>query len=121
MLILVVCSGFYESGVNSGAVVGLSILPALCLINYLGISSKLKHILIPCSCGGMICIAAFGLWFHGIFLAFIVFLSSLAFLIYITFVLKCLYVKLVTKNQELQNVLINDADDASNSSDDEIP
>ena len=78
-------------------------LPLLILVNFLAYFTKLKYLIIPCTC-----IAIFTITFYlavygktpttihflfGVFTVFFLASSSIAFITYITHVLKCLYTR----------------------------
>ncbi|XP_065901387.1 uncharacterized protein [Dysidea avara] len=104
ILILVAFSGFFRSGLCTGIVMTFSILPIICLVNYLALSSKLKYILIPFSCGGMIVLLFFII--DSFFKFFLFILNSIIFLAYIIFVLKCICVKI--RERKVKYVMIDE-------------
>ena len=118
IMILASFSGFYRNGLCTGAVMGYSILPLLCLVNYLALSTKLKHILIPISCGGMICITMLFVWDLFLYISLLT-LCSVLFLAYILFVVKSCY---VTRRKRLTKYVMIDEqkfDDINEDSDGE--
>ena len=105
ILIVVVFSGFFRGGLCTYTVLIFSILPIICLVNYLALSSKLKHISIPISCGGMIVI----LYLFALDIGLLLFLFTLCciiFLAYIILVLKCIYVKI--QERKVKYVMIGE-------------
>ena len=105
ILIVVAFSGFFGGGLCTGTVLVCSVLPIICLVNYLALSSKLKHISIPISCGSMIAIVY--LFAMDTTLRFFLFtLCSIIFLAYTIFVLKCIYVKI--QERKVKYVMIGE-------------
>ena len=114
VLVLVVCSGFWLDGLDSGDVEGLTMVPLLFLINYLALSSKFKHVLIPCSCGGMICITVF--FVFGTFRLLFLLIFGILFLVYVFLIVKHYYVK--KRCSQTRYVMVNEQVDEFDSDSD---
>ena len=80
------------------------VLPIICLVNYLALSSKLKYILIPISCGGMIYTMNF-IPGSSYLASFLLVLCSVVLLAYVIFVLKCICVKI--RERKVKYVMID--------------
>ena len=109
VLVLTVYSGFEANRFDMGNldVRGFCILPLLFFINYLALSSKLKDMLIPISCGGMVFISLH--YVFGSFQLLVLVTFCGLFLAYLIFVIRSLYVKI--RHSQTQYAIINDQDD----------
>ena len=117
ILLLTVSSGFFMDGLEYGDVFCFIVSPLLCVVNFLTLYSKLKHILIPCSCIGMLILTSifgFGAFRYPFMLVF-----TIIFITYVVTTLKYFVLKLVYKKRnQVDYVLINneDIDDGSEDS-----
>ncbi|XP_065901388.1 uncharacterized protein [Dysidea avara] len=104
VLILTAFIEYFRSGLCTGAVMICLVLPIICLVNYLALSSKLKYILIPISCGGMIYTMNF-IPGSSYLASFLLVLCSVVLLAYVIFVLKCICVKI--RERKVKYVMID--------------
>ena len=119
ILFLSALSGFIGDGLCTGVVIICTVLPIVCLINYLALSSKLKHILIPTSCGCMLYATTFFVRDFVIFILLTLF--SIVTLAYLIFALKCIVVKIWRRKAkyaliDVQHFDINEEDSEDDNS-----
>ena len=134
-LLLLMIGGANTGGCDDGITIVFFILPLLLLVNYLALNTKLKYILIPGSCIGVITTVIFVtwwtwkhtfrdfsiraafklLWSMGIFHIYIIIASLINVIAYIIWVVKYLYTQHNREGYLRINVQDDNGDDDNDS------
>ena len=131
-LLFLMISAANTSGSDDGITIFLFFLPLLLLLNYLLLSSKLKHIFIPGSCIGVIATELFltnyyvshfnvptafkNLWAEGMLHVYIVMASFICLVVYVIWVVKQLSTRCKREEYMLVNIQDYNGDDENSDS-----